>query len=90
MCPGVDLPIEAGACGRLIPRESSRCIRRHNRRRRLLNHAFNNAEAAITALLETAALEDDAPEAANPPANTQNPVPLLDELPALGDPRLHW
>ena len=90
LCPGVDLPIEAGAGGRLIPRESSRCIRRHNRRRRLLNHAFNNAEAAITALLEAGALEDDAPEAANASADTQNPVPLLDELSALGDPRLRW
>ena len=89
LCRGVDLPIEAGTC-RLIPRESSRCIRRHNRRRRLLDHAFNNAEAAITALLETAALEDEVPEAANPPADTPNPVPLLDELSALGDPRLHW
>ena len=29
----VDLPIEAGTCGRLIPRESSRYIRCHNRRR---------------------------------------------------------
>lgn len=27
LCPGVDLPIEAGRCVRLIPRESSRCIR---------------------------------------------------------------
>ena len=27
LCPGVDVPIEAGTCGRLIPRESSRCIR---------------------------------------------------------------
>ena len=26
-CPGVDVPIEAGTCGRLIPRESRRCIR---------------------------------------------------------------
>ena len=90
LCPGVDLPIEAGTCGRLIPRESSRCIRCHNRRRWLLNCAFNNAEAAITALLETAAPEDDAPEAASAPADTQNPVPLLDELSALGDPCLRW
>ncbi len=41
----------------------------------LLNYAFNNAEAAITALPETAALEDDAPEAASAPADTQNRVP---------------
>ncbi len=90
LCPGVDLPIEAGTCGRLIPRESSRCSRRLNRRRWLLNYAFNNAEAAITALLESAALEDDAPETASASADTQNPVPLLDELSALGGPCLRW
>ena len=88
--PRVDLPVEAGACGRLIPRESSRCIRCHNRHRWLLNCAFNNVEVAIAVLLETAALEDDAPEEANAPADTQNPVPLLDELSALGDPCRRW
>lgn len=88
LCPGVDLPIEADTCGRLIPRKSSRCIRFHNRRRWLLNYAFNYA--AITALLETAALDDDAPEAASAPADTLNPVPRLDELSALGDPCLRW
>ena len=59
-------------------------------RRWLLNYAFNNAEAAIKALPETAALEDDAPEAASAPADTQNPVRRLDELSALGDPCLRW
>ncbi len=88
LCPGVDPPIEAGASGRLIRRESGRCIRCHNRRGRLLNHAFNNAD--ITALLEVAALEDDAPEEANASADTRNPVPLLDELSARGGPRLRW
>ena len=87
LCPGVDLPIDVGTCGRLIPRQSSRC---HNRHRWLLNYAVDNAEAASAALLETAALGDDAPEAANASADTQNPVPLLDELSALGDPRLRW
>ncbi len=90
LCPGVDLPIKAGAGGRRIPCESRRRIRCHNRRGRLLNHAFNNAEAAITALLENAALEDGAPEEANASADTQNPVPLLDELSARGGPRLRW
>ena len=56
----------------------------------LLNYAFNHAEVAITVLLETAALEDYAPEEANAPADTQNPVPLLDDLSALGDPCLRW
>ena len=55
-----------------------------------ITFAFNNAEVAITALLETVALEDDAPEAENAPADTQNPVPLLDDLSALGDPCLRW
>ena len=43
LCPGVDLPIEAGTCGRLIAPESSRCIRCFNRRRWLLNSAFFKA-----------------------------------------------
>ena len=90
LCPGVDLPIEAGTCGRLIAPESSRCIRCFNRRRWLLDSAFNNAEVAITAMLETVALEDDPPEAAHAPADTHNPVPLLDDLSALGDPCLRW
>jgi len=55
-----------------------------------INHAFDNAETAITALLETAVLEDGAPEKANASADSQNPVPLLDERSALGDPRLRW
>ena len=56
LCPGVDLPIEAGTCGRLIWPESSRCIYCHNRRTWLLKYAMNKAEVVITALLENAAL----------------------------------
>ena len=40
LCPGVDLPIEAGTCGRLIAPESSRCIRCHNRRMWLLKYGL--------------------------------------------------
>ena len=47
-----------------------------------------NVEVAVTALLEAAAFDDDAPEEANRPADTSRPVPLLDELSALGDPCL--
>ena len=38
LCPGVDLPIEAGTCGRLVWPESSRCIYCHNRRTWLLKY----------------------------------------------------
>ena len=90
LCPGVDLPIEAGTCGRLIAPESSRCIRCLNRRRWLLNYAFNRAEVAVTALLEAAAAEDD--EAGRDPAaaaDLPDAVPLLDDLSAF-DPCLRW
>ena len=48
LCPGVDLPIEAGTCGRLIWPESTRCIYCHNRRTWLLKYALNKAEVVIT------------------------------------------
>ena len=91
LCPGVDLPIEAGTCGRLVWPESNRCIYCHNRRTWLLKYALNKAEVAIAALLETAALEDDAHNAyAHAPADISNPVPVLDDLSSLGDPCLRW
>ena len=90
LCPGVDLPLEAGTCGRLIPRESSRCIRCFNRRRWLLKYAFNSAEFTIAALLEATALEDDARQETNASADVPDAVPLLDDLSALGDPCLRW
>ena len=90
LCPGVDLPLEGGTCGRLIPPESSRCIRCFNRRTWLLKYAFNDAELAITALLEATALEDDARQEADAAADFPNAVPLLDDLAALGDPCLYW
>ena len=36
LCPGVDLPHEAGTCGRMIDPASSRCLRCHNRREQLI------------------------------------------------------
>ena len=90
LCPGVDLPIEAGTCGRLIWPESNRCIYCHNRRIWLVKHALNNAEIAITVLLENAALEDDARRNANAPDHIPNPVPVLDDLTPLADPCLRW
>ena len=90
LCSGVDLPIEAGTCGRLIWPESNRCIYCHNRRVWLLKYALNSAEIAITALLETAAFDDGAPQNANAPAHIPNAVPLLDDLSDLGDACLRW
>ena len=62
-CVGVDLPIEAGTCGRMVHAESQRCIHFTKRRWWLLNHALNNAEMTITAILEDhtvhSASEDD-------------------------------
>ena len=55
LCLGVDLPIEAGTCGRAVYAESLRCIHCAKRRWWLLKHALNAAEVGITA-----ALEDDA------------------------------
>lgn len=87
--PGVDLPIEAGTCGRLIAPESSRCIRYHNRRMWLLKYGFNRAEVVVTALLEAAAAEDEASRDPAAAADLPGAVPLLDDLSGF-DPCLRW
>ena len=51
-CVGVDLPIEAGTCGRMVHAEAERCIHCAKRRSWLLNHALNPIEDAITDLVE--------------------------------------
>ena len=70
LCVGVDLPIEAGTCGRLVHASSQRCIHCIRRRWWLIKHALNDAEVSITALLENHAAQrardhtpDDAPGA---------------------------
>ena len=60
LCVGVDLPIDAGTCGRLVHAGYQRCILCTRRRWWLLNHAFNAAEVSITAMLEDHAAENDA------------------------------
>ena len=60
LCVGVDLPIDAGTCGRLVHAGYQRCIHCTRRRWWLLNHAFNAAEVSITAMLEDHAAENDA------------------------------
>lgn len=52
LCSGVDLPLEAGTCGRWVERRFERCIRCSNRRRWLLWKACNPAEITLTALLD--------------------------------------
>ena len=87
-CVGVDLPLEAGACGRMVRAESQRCVHCARRRWWLLNHALNDVELAITAILEvdTAAnrSHDDTPD------HVPAVIPTLDELTDLGDPCLRW
>ena len=77
-CIGVDLPIEAGTCGRMVHAEAERCIHCAKRRRWLLDHALNPAEVAITGLLEE---RDARRERANDTDDEiLNAVPLLDDL----------
>ena len=87
LCPGVDLPLEAGTCGRLIWPESSRCTACRKRRHWLLAHALNPVEVVLSALLDGV---DDAEHHADAPEETGQAVPLLDDLSALGDPCLRW
>ena len=88
LCVGVDVPIEAGACGRMVHAEHQRCIHCARRRWWPLNHALNNVELAITAILE----DDTAPRASTDDTLDHLPavVPTLDELTDLGDPCLRW
>ena len=65
-CVGVDLPIEAGTCGRMVHAETERCIHCAKRRWWLLNHTLNQAEVTIAGLLEDHA--------------ARRAVPLLDDL----------
>ncbi len=87
-CIGVDLPIEAGTCGRLAHAEHQRCIYCARRRWWLLRHALNDVELDITAILE----DDTAPRAIHDDTRDHLPavVPILDEVTDLGDPCLRW
>ena len=89
LCSGVDLPIEAGTCGRLLWPGHERCRACHGRRAWLLRHALNPAELTVAALLES--VEDDAAMlGACPSEDTSQAVPLLDDLSTFGDPCLRW
>ncbi|MCY4600661.1 MAG: hypothetical protein OXF27_12175, partial [Acidobacteria bacterium] len=60
LCVGVDLPIDAGTCGRFVHDGYLRCIHCTRRRWWLLTHACNPAEVAVTAILEEYAADNDA------------------------------
>jgi len=90
LCPGVDLPIEAGACGRLVPRESSRCIHCHNRGGGCSTTSSTTPMPPSPHCSRPPCWETTHPRRRTRPADTPNPVPLFDELSALGDPRLRW
>ena len=81
LCVGVDLPIDAGTCGRFVHAGYQRCIHCTRRRWWLIKHAFNAAEVAVTAMLEHRAADSDAPD------GVPRAVPLLDDV---ADPCLRW
>ena len=95
LCAGVDLPIEAGTCGRLVWPGHERCHACHLRRKWLLNHALNPAELTIAALLKSienaaeagaGSSDENAAEpepAASLPEDSGRAVPLLDDLQAV-------
>ena len=60
LCVGVDLPIDAGTCGRFVHAGYQRCIHCTRRRWWLLTHALNPAEVSISAMLEEHAADSDA------------------------------
>ncbi len=81
LCVGVDLPIDAGTCGRFGHAGYQRCIHCTRRRWWLLKHAFNVAEVAVTTMLEEHAADNDALY------GVPQPVPLLEDV---ADPCLRW
>ncbi len=89
LCPGVDLPLEAGTCGRVIWPESTRCTACRKRRYWLLTQALNPVEVALSALLDGTEA-DTAEHDADARDDAGEAVPLLDNLSALGDPCLRW
>ena len=60
LCVGVDLPIDAGTCGRFVHAGYQRCIHCTRRRWWLLTRALNPAEVSVAATVEHRAAESDA------------------------------
>ncbi len=71
LCVGVDLPIDAGTCGRLVHAGYRRCIHCTRRRWWLLTRALNPAEFSTVALLDEQAAGGGACRAAVLPPSGQ-------------------
>ena len=93
LCAGVDLPLEAGTCGRLVSRAHERCYPCYQRRRWLLNHAMTPYEIAVAGRLADEIEHDAAGAEPEDIPDTGAIVPLLDAVDDLfspGDPCLRW
>ena len=94
LCAGVDLPLEAGTCGRVVNNESGeRCIHCFNRRRWLLNHAMTPYEIVVAGRLAEDIEHDIADDEREDASDAGATVPLLDaidDLLAPADPCLRW
>ena len=93
LCAGVDLPLEAGTCGRMIDRRVERCYACYQRRRWLLNHAMTPYEIAVTGRLADEIEHDAAGDEREHVPCAGAIVPLLDAIGDLfppGDPCLRW
>ena len=77
----VNLPIDAGTCGRFVHAGYQRCIHCTRCRWWLLKHAFNAAEVSVTAMLNEHAADNDALY------GVPHAVPLPEDV---ADPRLRW
>ncbi len=81
LCVGVDLPLEAGTCGRHVNRSSGeRCYRCWQRRRWLLNHAMSPYEIAVAGTLADEIEHDVADREREDDPHTDAIVPLLDAV----------
>ena len=78
LCSGVDLPLEAGTCGRWVHAGAERCLPCARRRRWLLDHALNAAEIATVAPLE-GDRDDQGERAGDTVGDVPHAVPLLDD-----------
>ena len=81
-CVGVDLPIEAGTCGRMVHARPSAADTAPGARHWLLNHALNPAELGITAILGL--LENDQDDRRELPSDASSDV-VPDAVPLLDD-----
>ena len=79
LCVGVDLPIDAGTCGRFVHAGYQRCVHCTRHRWWLLKQAFNAAEVSVAAVLEEHAADSDALD------GTPVAVPLLEDEAILPD-----